>query len=94
MARLGEQRRPARDHVPLGTPVPLASLACGDIDPLGITSSPVYERTSGSLLVVAEISGPRHVLFALAVYGGTDRATAGSLARRSSTRGSIGVLAL
>jgi PQQ-like domain len=49
----------------LGTPVPLSSLPCGDIDPLGITSTPVYDAASGSLFVVAEVSGPRHVLFAL-----------------------------
>ena len=57
----------------LGTPVPLSSLPCGNIDPLGITSTPVYDRTSGSLFVVAEISGPRHVLFALAASTGVVR---------------------
>ncbi len=49
----------------LGTPVPLASLPCGDIDPLGITSTPVYDPGSQSLFVVAEVSGPHHVLVAL-----------------------------
>jgi outer membrane protein assembly factor BamB len=49
----------------LGTPVALASLACGDIDPLGITSTPVFDTATGSLFVVAELSGPLHVLFAL-----------------------------
>jgi polyvinyl alcohol dehydrogenase (cytochrome) len=57
----------------LGTPVPLSSLPCGNIDPLGITSTPVYDRTSGSLFVVAEILGPRHVLFALDASTGTVR---------------------
>ncbi len=49
----------------LGTPVPLASLPCGNIDPLGITGTPAYDRSTGSLFAVAEVSGPRHVLFAL-----------------------------
>ena len=57
----------------LGSPVPLASLPCGNIDPLGITSTPVYDRASGSLFVVAEVSGPHHVLFALAASTGAVR---------------------
>ncbi|HXP33465.1 MAG TPA: PQQ-binding-like beta-propeller repeat protein, partial [Acidimicrobiales bacterium] len=57
----------------LGTPVPLAALPCGDIDPLGITSTPVYDRTSGSLFVVAETSGPHHVLVALDASTGAVR---------------------
>jgi hypothetical protein len=57
----------------LGTPVPLSSLPCGNIDPLGITSTPVYDHSSGSLFVVAEVAGPRHVLFALAASTGAVR---------------------
>jgi PQQ-like domain len=49
----------------LGTPVALSSLACGNIDPLGITGTPAYDPGTASLFAVAEISGPRHVLFAL-----------------------------
>jgi PQQ-like domain len=50
----------------LGTPVPLSALPCGNIDPLGITSTPVYDRASGNLFVVAELSAPiRHRLYAL-----------------------------
>jgi VCBS repeat-containing protein len=49
----------------VGTPVPLADLPCGNIDPLGITSTPVYDPTSGLILVVAEVTGPAHVLFGL-----------------------------
>jgi hypothetical protein len=68
---------PANGHVVwrrhLGTPVPLSSLPCGNIDPLGITSTPVYDRTSGSLFVVAEVSGPRHLLFALDASTGVVR---------------------
>lgn len=49
----------------LGTPVPLSTLPCGDIDPLGITGTPAYDPATGSLFAVAEVSGPKHVLFAL-----------------------------
>jgi hypothetical protein len=38
--------------VSLGTPVPLASLPCGNIDPVGITSTPVIDRASSTLYVV------------------------------------------
>ena len=50
----------------LGTPVSLDSLPCGNIDPLGITSTPVYDDASNRLFVVAELAGPpRHRLYAL-----------------------------
>jgi len=41
-----------RWHRSLGTPVPRAGLPCGDIDPLGITGSPVYDAATGRLFVV------------------------------------------
>jgi hypothetical protein len=48
---------PADGHVVwrrhLGTPVSLSSLPCGNIDPLGITSTPAYDPSTGSLFVVA-----------------------------------------
>jgi outer membrane protein assembly factor BamB len=49
----------------LGTPVRLATLPCGDIDPLGITGTPAFDPTTGLVFAVAEVSGPKHVLFAL-----------------------------
>jgi len=39
--------------VSLGAPVPLASLSCGNIDPVGITSTPVIDRASSVIYVVA-----------------------------------------
>ncbi|MHB8674432.1 MAG: outer membrane protein assembly factor BamB family protein [Candidatus Limnocylindrales bacterium] len=57
----------------LGTPVPLSDLPCGNIDPLGITSTPVYDPTTATLFVVAEVSGPSHVLFALDAANGAVR---------------------
>jgi hypothetical protein len=57
----------------LGTPVALSSLPCGNIDPLGITSTPVYDSATGSLFVVAEVAGPHHTLFALDATTGVVR---------------------
>ncbi len=57
----------------LGTPVPLSTLPCGNIDPLGITGTPAYDPVTGSLFVAAEVQGPRHVLFALDPAAGTVR---------------------
>ena len=39
--------------VSLGRPVPLESLPCGNIDPVGITSTPVIDPDSATLYVVA-----------------------------------------
>jgi polyvinyl alcohol dehydrogenase (cytochrome) len=57
----------------LGTPVRLSSLPCGDIDPLGITGTAAYDAATDSVIVVAEIAGPHHVLFALDSATGTVR---------------------
>ncbi|MGH9092700.1 MAG: PQQ-binding-like beta-propeller repeat protein [Acidimicrobiales bacterium] len=61
-------------HRHLGTPVPASSLPCGDISPtVGITSTPVVDRSLDEIFVVAdeEISGaPAHVLVGLDVATG------------------------
>ena len=57
-----------RTHV--GTPVPLADLPCGDIDPLGITGTPVYDGGNGLVYAVAETSGYRHVLVGVSAATG------------------------
>ncbi len=57
-----------RTHV--GTPVPLSELPCGDIDPLGITGTPVYDQGNGLVYAVAETSGYRHVLVGVSVANG------------------------
>jgi hypothetical protein len=57
----------------LGTPIPLSSLTCGDIDPLGITGTPVIDPVSQTLFVdaaVAQPSGAGHFVFALALKDG------------------------
>jgi outer membrane protein assembly factor BamB len=58
-----------RRHV--GTPVPLSDLPCGNIDPLGITGTPVYDQANGLVYAVAEIAGYHHVLVGVSVRDGT-----------------------
>jgi len=60
-----------RTHV--GTPVPLADLPCGNIDPLGITGTPVYDPASGLVYAVAETTGYHHVLVGVSVRDGSVR---------------------
>ena len=65
----------------LGTPVPLSDLPCGNIDPLGITSTPAFDAASGRLFVVAELQRSGAIgseLFAL------DPATGNVVAARSA----------
>jgi outer membrane protein assembly factor BamB len=57
-----------RTHV--GTPVPRSALPCGNIDPLGITGTPVYDPSSGIVYAVAETSGYHHVLVGVSVTDG------------------------
>jgi hypothetical protein len=59
-----------RWRVHLGTPVPLSALPCGDIDPLGITGTPVYDPATGLVYAVAETTGFHHVLAGIAVPSG------------------------
>lgn len=57
-------------HVHLGTPVPLSTLPCGDIDPLGITGTTVYDPATRMVYVVAETTGYHHVLAGITVPTG------------------------
>jgi len=59
----------------LGPPVPLSQLGCGNIDPMGVTSTPAMDLTRGVLVLDAEIdqssSGPpHHTLFGLSITSG------------------------
>jgi PQQ-like domain len=55
----------------LGSPSPAQERQCGDIDPLGITGTPVYDPATGHVLVVAEHGGKvRHDLYALDAASG------------------------
>jgi outer membrane protein assembly factor BamB len=56
----------------LGQPVPLAKLLCGNIDPNGITSTPVIDTAAGMVYTVAMLDSPlRHELFALRLTDGS-----------------------
>ena len=59
----------------LGRPVPLASLPCGDIDPLGVTGTPVIDSTRRAVYLDALVrsggsAAPRHELFGLSLANG------------------------
>ena len=60
----------------VGTPMPLSQLPCGNIDPLGITGTPVYDPATNLVFAVAEIRGPSHILV------GVDATTGGVRIRR------------
>jgi outer membrane protein assembly factor BamB len=64
-------------HTRVGDPVPLRSLPCGNIDPLGITGTPVYDPATGLVFAVAEVEGPGHVLVGLDVRTGEVRVRRG-----------------
>ncbi|WP_345633073.1 outer membrane protein assembly factor BamB family protein [Rugosimonospora acidiphila] len=50
----------------LGKPSPSEERQCGDIDPLGITGTPVYDASTDKVYLVAEHGGAvRHELYAL-----------------------------
>jgi outer membrane protein assembly factor BamB len=52
-------------HTSLGRPAPQSALPCGDVFPLGITSTMAYDPASGQLFAVGEVDGGHHILAAL-----------------------------
>ncbi|GAC1461445.1 MAG: hypothetical protein PVSMB2_23690 [Ktedonobacteraceae bacterium] len=57
-------------HTNVGTPVAQADLPCGNIFPLGITGTPVYDPVTGLVFAIAEITAPTHILVGLDVTTG------------------------
>jgi outer membrane protein assembly factor BamB len=56
----------------IGSPSPASQRQCGNIDPLGITGTPVYDEGTHRIFVVTELGAPvRHVLYALDLATGT-----------------------
>jgi outer membrane protein assembly factor BamB len=57
----------------LGTPVTSSALPCGNINPIGVTGTPVIDPASGTLYadaLIAGSGGPRHKIFALSLANG------------------------
>jgi outer membrane protein assembly factor BamB len=56
----------------LGAPSPQSQRPCGDIDPLGITGTPIFHASNNTIYVAAERSGtrPTHRLYALSAGSG------------------------
>jgi outer membrane protein assembly factor BamB len=59
----------------LGEPMPRSQLPCGNIDPLGITSTMVYDPASRLVFALAETTGAHHTLFGIDAATGTVRVT-------------------
>jgi hypothetical protein len=58
----------------VGPPVPRAALPCGNIDPLGITGTPVIDARGRALYfdaMVADRGGPQHLVFGLSLDDGS-----------------------
>lgn len=63
-------------RTPLGSPAARSSLPCGNIDPLGITGTPVIDDSTKTVYLDAMISDktsnvPRHMIFALSLTDGS-----------------------
>jgi hypothetical protein len=57
----------------LGKPIPRGSLSCGNINPLGITGTPVIDASAETIHLDAAVqneAGPHHLLFALSLKDG------------------------
>ncbi len=58
----------------LGKSVPLSLLRCGNIDPIGITGTPVIDESTASIFLDAMVdgsSGPRHLVFGISLRDGS-----------------------
>jgi hypothetical protein len=58
----------------LGRPIQLSTQPCGNIDPLGITGTPVIDEATQAVYldaVVGDTSGPHHRVFALSLRDGS-----------------------
>jgi outer membrane protein assembly factor BamB len=57
----------------LATPMPLSQLPCGNIDPMGITGTPVIDPATGTLYLntmTKTSNGARHMVYALSLTDG------------------------
>ncbi len=92
----------------LGSSVPLSDLPCGNIDPLGVTGTPVINKSSGTIYVDAMTTPDggrtkKHLVYALSLKNGSvvhgwpvdipARAIYGKIAFNSSVQNQRGALA-
>ena len=61
----------------LGEPMPGSALPCGDIDPVGVTSTPVVDASANRIYVVGMVQPGRHMLFELDLSSGNVLASVG-----------------
>jgi outer membrane protein assembly factor BamB len=59
----------------VGTPVPRSALPCGNINPLGITSTMAYDPETGLVFTLAESTGGVHTLYGLDIATGAVKLT-------------------
>jgi len=64
-----------RWSVHLGEPMPRKELPCGNIDPLGITSTMAYDPATGLVFALAESTGAHHTLYGLDAGTGAVKVT-------------------
>jgi PQQ enzyme repeat len=60
----------------LGKPVSRSALRCGNIDPLGVTGTPIIDEATQSVYLdaaIADVSGPHHRIFALSLNDGSPK---------------------
>ena len=57
----------------LAPPARRSQLPCGNIDPSGITGTPAYDATTGSVFVATEDHDAKHTLYALDAHTGAVR---------------------
>jgi outer membrane protein assembly factor BamB len=62
-----------RWHTHVGTPLPLEDQPCGNLDPLGITGTPVYDPARGLVFAVAQSGRNGHLLVGLTTATGALR---------------------
>jgi outer membrane protein assembly factor BamB len=60
-------------HVNLGDPIPRSALECGNIDPTGVTGTPVVDAGTDTVYLVAFVQPGRHDLVALNLSDGSVR---------------------
>jgi outer membrane protein assembly factor BamB len=60
-------------RVNLGEPIPRSMLPCGNIDPTGVTGTPVVDAATSTVYLVAFVKPGRHDLVALNVNDGSVR---------------------